>query len=461
MKVKVKERERERAQSPAEQKWIRSRTEGVTVADRANPMRIFRRVFVGRECNDNEEIPRSKRKDSTGSTRLVDVGMCSTQDASGKKAKSQQSVANSPDEPIARCLDMEEGPSQLKSPWPYSCGKFKNGLVGLSNGGLTCCVNVLLQSFYLTPEFTSTLQRWEQMEKNVNLRNVPYHMCRLFDQMQTSKSGQVSAEMFLHCLKLNHVKVHTQNDAAELFLIIFNLLLDHLQTSAIVEEMKRLYEIKVEQLVQCSCGEVTVKDSRFWSLPVPVIETQCGKDFTLEDGLTQFFSPQSVRSNSRCPNHDCKMKHSVQKSFKLISVPEVLNLHLNRFCALSVRHGFTTKMYNSVTFPQTLNLKLFPVSERSQTCGNGQESWNYQLYAVLVHIGSALFGHYIAYVKSFKDSMWYKLDDSSVSRANWMDVTSTFGGHGSMWSETAYVLLYRRMKTDDTKPSSGAQTVGL
>ncbi|XP_060695519.1 ubl carboxyl-terminal hydrolase 18 isoform X2 [Hemiscyllium ocellatum] len=377
-------------------------------------MWIFRRVPVGGECNDNEEIPRSKRKESTGSTRLMNVGMCSTQDASGRKAKSQQAVANSSDEPIARCLDMEEGPSQLQSPWPYSSGKFKNGLVGLYNGGLTCCVNVLLQSFYLTPEFTSTLQRWDQMEKDVNVRNIPYHMCRLFDQMQTSKSGQVSAEMFLRCLKLNHVKAYTQNDAAELFLNIFNLLLDHLQISAIAEEMKRLYEIKVEQLVQCPCGEVTVKDSRFWSLPVPVNETQCGKDFSLEDGLMQFFSPQSVRSNSRCPNHDCKMKCSKQKSFKLISVPEVLNLHLNRFCA---RDGFTRKIYSSVTFPQTLDLNSLPVSERSQKCGNGQ--------------------------------------------VNWMDVTSTFGGHGSTWSETAYVLLYRRMKTEDTKPSSGAQTVGL
>ncbi|XP_072407523.1 ubl carboxyl-terminal hydrolase 18 isoform X1 [Chiloscyllium punctatum] len=421
-------------------------------------MWIFRCVLAGRERNDNEEIPRSKSKESTGSTRLMNVGMCSTQDTSGKKAKSQQSVTNSPDEPIARCLDMEEGPRQLQAPWPYSSGKFKNGLVGLSNGGLTCCVNVLLQSFYLTPEFTSILQRWDQMENDVNARNIPYHMCRLFDQMQTSKSGRVSAEMFLHCLQLNHVKVYTQNDAAELFLIVFNLLLDQLQTSAIVEEMKRLYEIKVEQLVQCSCGEVTVKDSRFWSLPVPVIGTQCGKDLTLEDGLTQFFSPQSVRSNSRCPNHDCKMKRSVQKSIKLISVPEVLNLHLTRFCALS---SFTRKIYRSVTFPQTLDLNSFPVSERSQTCGSGQESWHYQLYAVLVHIGSALFGHYIAYVKSFKDSMWYKLDDTSVSQVDWMDVTSTFGGHGFMWSETAYVLLYRRMKTDDTKPSSGTQTVGL
>ncbi|XP_048463490.1 ubl carboxyl-terminal hydrolase 18 [Rhincodon typus] len=356
---------------------------------------------------------------------------------------------------------MEKGPSQLQSQWPYTSGKFHNGLVGLYNGGLTCCVNALLQSFYLTPEFTSRLQQWDQMQNESDERSIPYCLCRLFDQMQTSKSGKVSAEIFLRCLRLNHVKAYTQNDAAELFLTIFNLLLDQLQTPHIVEEMKRLFEIKVEQFVKCQCDEVTVRDNKFWSLPVPVKETQDGEDFTLEDGLKMFFSSQPVRRNNRCSNHDCKMKSPALKGFKLISVPEVLNLHLNRFCAASNREGFTRKIYSLVTFPETLNLNQFPNSERSQKYGNSQESWQYQLYAVLVHSGWASLGHYIAYVKSFKDSMWYELNDSNVFQVNWADITRTFGGPCSKLTETAYMLLYRRVKTEDTKPPSGAQADGL
>ncbi|GCB83546.1 hypothetical protein scyTo_0024072, partial [Scyliorhinus torazame] len=61
-----------------------------------------------------------------------------------------------------------------------------------------------------------------------------------------------------------------------------------------------------------------------------------------------------------------------------------------------------------------MNLNGLPISEKTQECGIGQEYWHYQLYAVLAHYGSAFFGHYTVYVKSFKDSKWYHIDDSRV-----------------------------------------------
>jgi ubiquitin carboxyl-terminal hydrolase 47 len=39
----------------------------------------------------------------------------------------------------------------------------------------------------------------------------------------------------------------------------------------------------------------------------------------------------------------------------------------------------------------------------------------YELYAVLVHSGSAIGGHYYAYIKSFEDGKWYNYNDSNVS----------------------------------------------
>ncbi|XP_067907207.1 ubl carboxyl-terminal hydrolase 18-like isoform X2 [Heterodontus francisci] len=305
-----------------------------------------------------------------------------------------------------------------QSPWSYTCGRFKNGIVGLTNCGLTCCVNALLQSFYLTPEFTSILQRWNQRSEVAVPWNIPYEMCRLFDQMQTSVSGRVSVEEFLHCLTQNRVKVNIQHDAEELFLIIFNLLLDQLQNSRLAEEMKRLYEIKVEGFVECQCGKVSVIDSSMWSLPLPLQEMQNRGCFPL--------------------------------GFKLISVPGILNLHLNRFRAASSAGGFIRKIYSSVSFPEILNLDQLPLSEKTQKCGNGQECWFYQLYAVLTHAGLSGFGHYTAYVKSFTDSSWYHLDDACVSRVTWNDVMKTFGSHGSSWDETAYMLLYKRVEQERT-----------
>jgi ubiquitin carboxyl-terminal hydrolase 47 len=38
----------------------------------------------------------------------------------------------------------------------------------------------------------------------------------------------------------------------------------------------------------------------------------------------------------------------------------------------------------------------------------------YELYSVLVHSGSAMGGHYYAYIKCFEDGKWYNFNDSDV-----------------------------------------------
>lgn len=40
----------------------------------------------------------------------------------------------------------------------------------------------------------------------------------------------------------------------------------------------------------------------------------------------------------------------------------------------------------------------------------------YELYAVNVHSGGALGGHYFSYIKSFENGLWYNFNDSSVSK---------------------------------------------
>ena len=66
----------------------------------------------------------------------------------------------------------------------------------------------------------------------------------------------------------------------------------------------------------------------------------------------------------------------------------------------------------------------------------------YELYAVLIHSGSALGGHYYAYIKSFEDGLWYKFNDSEVSKIDPDDIKSVFGDKSS--SATAYMLKYRQ-----------------
>ena len=40
----------------------------------------------------------------------------------------------------------------------------------------------------------------------------------------------------------------------------------------------------------------------------------------------------------------------------------------------------------------------------------------YELFSILIHSGSAMGGHYYAYIRSFQDGKWYNFNDSSVSQ---------------------------------------------
>lgn len=59
-----------------------------------------------------------------------------------------------------------------------------------------------------------------------------------------------------------------------------------------------------------------------------------------------------------------------------------------------------------------------------------QDGLEYQLRAVVVHLGEASSGHYICYQR--RGEQWWKCDDSSVTPCDWSTVLR----------DQAYVLFY-------------------
>lgn len=75
----------------------------------------------------------------------------------------------------------------------------------------------------------------------------------------------------------------------------------------------------------------------------------------------------------------------------------------------------------------------------------------YELFSIMIHSGSAMGGHYYAYIKCFEDSKWYNFNDSVVREIEEKEITKVFGGEsttsswGSSYSANAYLLMYRRI----------------
>ena len=73
----------------------------------------------------------------------------------------------------------------------------------------------------------------------------------------------------------------------------------------------------------------------------------------------------------------------------------------------------------------------------------------YELFSILIHSGSALGGHYFAYIKNFEDSNWFCFNDSLVKEIDEKEIQKVFGGEAAGSSANAYLLMYRKISNEN------------
>ncbi|KAM6164450.1 ubiquitin carboxyl-terminal hydrolase 43 isoform 2-T2 [Rhynchocyon petersi] len=165
---------------------------------------------------------------------------------------------------------------------------------------------------------------------------------------------------------------------------------------------------------------------------------ECFQFYTKEEQLTQ-------DDAWKCPH--CKVLQQGTVKLSLWTLPDILIIHLKRFCQVGERRN---KLSTLVKFPLT-GLNMAPhVAPRSTgpRSGGPLPSWKqpaclpngypldflYDLYAVCNHHGSLQGGHYTAYCRNSLDGQWYSYDDSTVEPLR-EDEVSTRG---------AYILFYQK-----------------
>ncbi|XP_027009925.1 ubl carboxyl-terminal hydrolase 18 isoform X1 [Tachysurus fulvidraco] len=301
---------------------------------------------------------------------------------------------------------------------------------GLSNCGLSCSINALLQTFSATTELQELLSRWQPSE-NADKRNVLLELKRALEAMKDKRQATPHLDL-LDCLHEYNICRFTEHDADEVFHTILNLIQKQMSDQQIAADIKNLYKIDVEECTECSeCGNVQRAPNIFLSFPLHLHDERN----TLMDCFRMFFEPQMLEGSEAFYCGKCERKMPSTQRCKLVSLPSILCINLKRFRNI---HGYTRKMYTKVSFPETINMAEILPEEHSQAAER-----RYRLYAVVVHAGMAMMGHYTAYIYS-TDSMWYYINDSHMQQVSWEEVQRTYGG---CRSKTAYMLLYRTLSS--------------
>ena len=125
-----------------------------------------------------------------------------------------------------------------------------------------------------------------------------------------------------------------------------------------------------------------------------------------------------------CP--ECGNQNSSLQRLETVKLPEVLIFHLKRF---DVSNNGIGKNEQYVDFPLE-NLNICDSEAR------------YSLSGITNHYGSLNAGHYTGFCRARKDGVWYRCDDSRVTKMNTQIKTSA-----------AYLLFYAVSYTHLTLPT--------
>jgi hypothetical protein len=165
----------------------------------------------------------------------------------------------------------------------------------------------------------------------------------------------------------------------------------------------------------------------------------------IEDSLRHFVSPEYLSGENAYDTGTDLGRIPVEIGVTILELPPVLQLHLKRFEYDLTRFSLI-KIDDEFSFPAELDMQPY------LHLSSAEHNTVYQLYAVLVHSGTAFGGHYYVYLRPDGGDAWHQFNDSFVEVADAVRaLDENFGGADSLASiyatpkmYSAYMLFYVR-----------------
>ncbi|XP_050540822.1 ubiquitin carboxyl-terminal hydrolase 47-like [Daktulosphaira vitifoliae] len=300
---------------------------------------------------------------------------------------------------------------------------------GLKNQGATCYLNAYIQVLFHTPEFRNVILNMahDRCTGDDISYNVGQQLRNLFLRLLERKTSAVETNELTNSFGWTQKYLKIQQDAQEFSRYLLGVLSKQLQTSTSSNSIEDFFQgIQTDYITCTMCNNTVEKFSTFLDISLPIRPFGATRSYgSLESAIDGSLQPEFLEGENAYFCGFCEKKCFAIKGYRWTKLPLVLCFHLGR-TILDMKTLRTKKINDRVTFPFFLKM---PFEDQTMI---------YELYSVIVHRGSANFGHYFAYVKVLKTNKWFEFNDHVVSRVNPGVIKSTFGGKAN-----AYMLFYR------------------
>ena len=125
-------------------------------------------------------------------------------------------------------------------------------------------------------------------------------------------------------------------------------------------EMSKVFEGTSQNYIKCNeCNYESLSNDKFQDITVSLFNFHTKENINcLEKGLEQFLMPYILDGNNKYKCPKCNKDTVANKGTKIISLPEVLMVQLERF-TFDSNTGNRVKLYNVMRFPFYIDMKLY------------------------------------------------------------------------------------------------------
>jgi ubiquitin carboxyl-terminal hydrolase 34 len=310
---------------------------------------------------------------------------------------------------------------------------------GLSNLGMTCYMNSLLQQIFSNIHFRHFIFETPTASSEPDLL---WHVKKLFAEMQDSNVQVVDTQALAKYL---NILVDNQEDVHGFYTIFMSALEQCLPDSTARSTFNRMFSGRLATQVQGSCGHVSSRTEPFSDLSITVQNKA-----SLADSLAEFVQgePMQGANKYKCLSCDAESGGKLVDAMRrtcLDDVPDHLNVCLKRFTFDMM--GQESKNNDFFEFPEEIDLSKYERKSLENPSISAEPDM-FKLVGVIVHSGILTFGHYWSYVRlrypNARISRWVRLEDGNTRPASGFEEVQQecFGGHNR--NHNGYVLFYQR-----------------
>lgn len=322
---------------------------------------------------------------------------------------------------------------------------------GLTNLGMTCYMNSLLQQLFANLQFRKFIV--DQPIEDPQRQDVLASLQQLFSRMQHFAHPTAQTAYLATVLG---VQIGSQEDVHTFYTTLLSRLEDCMPRPQQKFALTEFFTGKSVTQIRGDCGHVSARSEAFTELSITVRNKA-----NLHESLDEFVQGEPLEGANKYMCMTCmedgrgKLVNAMKRTC-LEDIPDSLTFCLKRFSFDNFLDG-ENKVNDRFDFPLEIDMAVYK-RDHLEAPKAEHEPDMFELVGVIVHQGSLSFGHYWSYVRVPSHSetdahTWLYIEDekSCVCGNGINDVMQQCSGglfwqDGSERPDSAYVLFYQRKR---------------